>query len=221
MTKREHGESEVPQISSRRELSVLPQVLGRLGGAMTLLALCACSAGSPDRAVESGPPATATRRESPAEVAGGAALRVTLYGIGSVRAGMSVAEASAALGSPLELPTGAGSAESCSYLRWPGGPDGVLIMAEHLTIARVDVRSGTMATEEGARFGDTTERIDRLYPGRVTASPHKYTDGQYLTIAPASPEDAAFRLVFETAAGRVTRYRSGRLPQVQYVEGCS
>ena len=189
---------------------------------MTLLALCACSAGSPDRSPAEGrPPATASPPESPAESAGGAALRVTLYGIGSVRAGMSVAEASSALGSTLELPTGAGAAESCSYLRWPGGPDGVLIMAEHLTIARVDVRSGTMATEEGARIGDTAERIRLLYPGRVTASAHKYTDGQYLTIAPASPEDDAFRLVFETEAGRVTQYRSGRVPQVQYVEGCS
>jgi hypothetical protein len=133
---------------------------------------------------------------------------------------MSVAEASAALGVALTLPEGVDTS-ACNYLRWPGAPDGVLVMVEHLTIARVDVRSATIATEEGARIGDSLERIQRLYAGRVTASRHKYTDGQYLTVAPASPADAAFRLVFETEAGRVTRYRSGRLPQVQYVEGCS
>ncbi len=124
------------------------------------------------------------------------------------------------LGVALSVPDGVDAA-ACSYLRWPGGPDGVSVMIEDLSIARVDVRSGTTATEEGAKIGDSEERIRRLYDGRVTASPHKYTDGHYLTVIPASPADRAFRLVFETQAGRVTRYRSGRLPQVQYVEGCS
>jgi hypothetical protein len=149
-----------------------------------------------------------------------AALRVTLYGIGPLRAGMSIAEASSALGVPLGLPDDVDAA-ACSYLRWPGGPEGVSVMVEHLSVARVDVRSGTVATEAGARIGDSDERIRRLYAGRVTASPHKYTEGQYLTVTPASPADSAFRLIFETEAGRVTRYRSGRLPQVEYVEGCS
>ena len=133
---------------------------------------------------------------------------------------MSIAEASSALGAPLGLPEGVDAA-ACSYLRWPGGPDGVSVMVEHLSIARVDVRSGSMATEAGARIGDPDERIRRLYAGRVTASPHKYTEGQYLIVTPASPADSAFRLIFETEAGRVTRYRSGKLPQVEYVEGCS
>jgi hypothetical protein len=94
-------------------------------------------------------------------------------------------------------------------------------MAENGSIARVDVRSGTMPTEEGARIGDPDEQVRRVYEGRVTASPHKYTEGQYLTVTPASAADSAFRLVFETENGRVTRYRSGKLPQVLYVEGCS
>ncbi len=133
---------------------------------------------------------------------------------------MSVAEASAALGATLELPEGA-DATRCDYLRWPGGPTSVLVMVEQLRIARVDVRSGTVATEEGAQIGDPADRIRDLYPGRVTASPHKYTAGEYLTVVPALPVDREFRLVFETEDGRVTRYRSGKLPQVQYVEGCS
>ena len=145
---------------------------------------------------------------------------MTLYGIGPVRAGMSVAEASAALGATLELPPGA-DATACDYLRWPGGPTGVSVMVEQLRIARVDVRSGTVATEEGAKIGDSTDRIRDLYAGRVTVSPHKYTAGQYLTVVPASPADRGFRLVFETEDGRVTRYRSGRLPQWSTVEGCS
>ena len=37
-----------------------------------------------------------------------------------------------------------------------------------------------------------------VYAGRVTASPHKYTAGEYLTVVPAQPADREFRLVFET-----------------------
>ena len=94
-------------------------------------------------------------------------------------------------------------------------------MVEQLRIARVDVRSGTVTTGEGAKIGDSADRLRDLYPGQVTASPHKYTAGQYLTIVPPSPADSEFRLVFETENGRVTQYRSGRLPSVEYVEGCS
>jgi hypothetical protein len=149
-------------------------------------------------------------------------LLVTLYGIGPVRAGMSVAEASSALGVMLGFPKGVATA-SCTYLSWPGGPDGVSLMVEDFRIARVDVRSGATTTVEAARIGDSADRIRQLYMGRVTSSPHKYTEGQYLTVAPpaGAPSDTDFRLIFEIEDGRVTRYRSGKVPQVGYVEGCS
>ena len=37
------------------------------------------------------------------------------------------------------------------------------------------------------------------------------------------PSDPAlpYRLVFETDGERVTRYRAGRLPEVEWVEGCA
>lgn len=63
-------------------------------------------------------------------------------------------------------------------------------MVENHSIARVDVRSGTIATLEGARIGDSADQIRRLYGSRVTASPHKYTEGQYLTVIPASSSEA-------------------------------
>ena len=101
---------------------------------------------------------------------GGDELRVTLYGIGPVRAGMSVAEASAALGGALELPEGI-DPTTCDYLRWPGGPAGVSVMVEQLRIARVDVRSGTMATEEGAQLGDSADRIQGFVRGTGDGQP--------------------------------------------------
>ena len=92
-------------------------------------------------------------------------------------------------------------------------------MVDEGRIARVEIDSAGIATAAGARVGDTEERIRSLYPGRVTVTPHKYEDGHYLTVNAA--DDSSFAIVFETSKGRVTRYRAGRRPAVELVEGCS
>ena len=140
--------------------------------------------------------------------------RVTARGLGPVRVGMTVAEASGVLGMPL---TGADAAGECIFVRPSRDLAGVMFMVANGTIARVDVSAGDVATAEGVRVGDSSESVRELYAGRVTASPHKYTDGEYLTIAP----DAQHRIVFEIDRQQVTRYRGGRLPEVEWVEGCS
>jgi hypothetical protein len=89
-------------------------------------------------------------------------------------------------------------------------------------IARLDVRQqGTVKTAEGAGIGDTEERIHALYPGRVEVQPHKYVDGHYLIVTPEAPADSQYRMIFETDGRRVTSYRTGRLPEVRWIEGCS
>jgi hypothetical protein len=88
-------------------------------------------------------------------------------------------------------------------------------------IARVEVTDSTVATAAGARVGDSEARINQLYAGRVQTGPHKYTNGHYLTVRRGTGADSAYRLVFETDGRRVTRYRGGRMPEVEWVEGCS
>lgn len=88
---------------------------------------------------------------------------------------------------------------------------------------------GHAATGKAARrndgrrsaIGDSEERIKSLYPNRVAVSPHKYTDGHYLTVTPAEKADSAYRIIFETDGKKVVHYRAGVRPQVEYVEGCS
>ena len=92
-------------------------------------------------------------------------------------------------------------------------------MVEKGTVSRVDITQGTVATTKGARIGDSEDRIKSLYPGQVKVMPHKYTDGHYLVVTPAGGGEN--RIVFETDGEKVLRYRSGREPAVEYVEGCS
>ena len=95
-------------------------------------------------------------------------------------------------------------------------------MVERGAITRVNINdSSAIATTTGAKIGDTEERIELLYPGQVEVQPHKYTDGHYLVVTPVDPEERDYRIVFETVGKNVVRYRAGRVPSVQYVEGCS
>ena len=193
-----------------------------------VLAAAACTsdsdrtAASDSAAPDSAAPSTATADTAGSSAAprdSAAGRQVTEYGIGPVRAGMTVAEASSALNGALTIPAGADTA-NCTYGDWRGAP-GVRFMIEQGRIARVDIDSAGTATDVGARVGDSDERVQTLYKGRVTVTPHKYVStGRYLTVKPEPPADTSFRIVFETDSGRVVRYRSGRLPAVAYVERC-
>jgi hypothetical protein len=88
-------------------------------------------------------------------------------------------------------------------------------------VARVDVDSAGVQSDAGVSVGDSASRVSAAYAGRVTAMPHKYVQGgQYLTVRSASPADSALRIVFESEAGRITRFRSGKVPEVEFVERC-
>jgi hypothetical protein len=135
-------------------------------------------------------------------------------GIGPVDAGMTLAEAGQALNASLETPASA----ECGYVHTSALPEGAAIMVVNDTIVRIDVQTNAIATDRGARIGDTEEHIRSLYGDGLVTQPHKYTDGHYLIVTPA---DTMLRLVFETDADTVTHIRSGRMPQVLWVEGCS
>jgi hypothetical protein len=162
-------------------------------------------------------PRPSTPASTPDEPAG--KWDVTATGIGQIRAGMSLDEANVVLGNSLVIPA---KLEECDYVRVKNAPAGLLLMVEKGKISRVDVTDGTsIATTAGARINDPEERIKSLYPGQVTVQPHKYTDGHYLVVTPKDPAQKDYRIVFETDGQKVTRFRSGRVPSVEYVEGCS
>lgn len=146
-------------------------------------------------------------------------LVVTEHGMGALRAGMTVAEAASAIPG-FKVPVRR-NRNACMYAANDGLPNGVRVMVDQGRVARVEIIEGSIRTAKGARIGDTEERIKRLYPNQVTVSPHKYTDGHYLTVVPAASADSAYRIIFETDGNKVLRYRAGTRPQVEYVEGCS
>ena len=89
-------------------------------------------------------------------------------------------------------------------------PEGDYVLEAHL-VYRAD---------QGGKVGMREAELQKLYNNALQASPHKYTDGKYLSIAASGV--APTKLVFETdAQGVVTEWRVGLVPEVDYVEGCS
>jgi len=119
----------------------------------------------------------------------------------------------------LKLPATRGS-EGCSYLAGTAGTRlHANVMLSNDTVVRFDILGRDMPTAEGARVGDTEDRIRQLYAGRTAEQPHKYLPGgHYLVVTPAG--ESVERIVFETDGKVVTKYRAGRRPEVENVEGC-
>ncbi|MBD2520564.1 hypothetical protein H6G93_37630 [Nostoc sp. FACHB-973] len=141
-------------------------------------------------------------------------------GIGEVRVGMTVSQARKAAGTQL---IGDPPNKYCYYVKPEWEPKNVGFMVTEGRISRVDVwRDSKITTLKGAKIGDTEARIKSLYPGQIKVTPHNYVPGgHYLTFVPKDQYDQNYRVVFETDGKRVTQFRSGKLPEVEYVEGCS
>lgn len=181
---------------------------------------CAVDTTKNDRPVRADSALIARAKPAPSDTAQSpASWKFSLAGIGPLRAGMSLEEVQN-LVSGLSAETSVAS-EECTYARSSSLPAGAVLMFVNGALARVDVLSGRLRTDAGGGIGDSEDQIKLLYGNSVATSPHKYTDGHYLTVSPATVTDSAFRLVFETDGSKVIRYRAGRLPEVEWVEGCA
>ncbi|MEH1927794.1 hypothetical protein [Nostoc sp.] len=146
--------------------------------------------------------------------------KLSINGIGQVRVGMTVSQARKAAGTQL---IGDSANNSCYYVKPQNEPKNLLFMVTKGRISRVDVRQNTQITTlKGAKIGDTEAQIKSLYPGQIKVTPHKYVQGgHYLTFIPKDRANQNYRVVFETDGKRVTQFRSGKLPEVEFVESCS
>lgn len=175
----------------------------------------------------SAPPATASSPPTTAGPVLTASSAVAINGIGPVREGMTVADAAEAAGVELVAVAGADPTNTvCTYVRPAPGSgleNDLAFMVSEGTIARVDVTGSRVATVSGIKVGSTEAEVLSTYPDQIAVTAHKYTGptGHYLTFVPQDPVDGGYRVVFETDGQVVTEYRAGRLPEVEYVEGCS
>ncbi|WP_429001904.1 lectin [Xanthomonas campestris] len=172
-----------------------------------------------DRPTGAVPPATAPAGTFPPHLRQQPTTLARMDGYGDLRLGMDAAQARAAWGGGLR---GEPASDGGCYLLRPQWADdarrfGFMFDGGHL------VRYQTNAPKEvapgGGKVGMTLDQLRALYPDGLQAQPHKYVPGaQTLRHADAATQSA---LVFETdAGGKVSSWRVGQAPQVDYVEGC-
>jgi len=196
--------------------------------AVAVLALCACNgdrtAGGDQAAsatsapaIESPAAATAPPPVAPAAVV---TTPARFDGYAGLRFGMTAAEARRAWDGTLKpVPD---DREACYYLTPLSArvPADFALMIENDRFVRYDIGTADQTAPGGGKVGMDVARIEQLYAGRVEQRPHKYVEGgQYLRIRDPAGDGV---LVFETdAGGKVTRWRAGLAPQVDYIEGCA
>jgi hypothetical protein len=145
-------------------------------------------------------------------------------GFESVQIGMSVDAAETSLGSSLD-PRANADPEGCVQgVRVDGKDPEILYMIEGGKIVRIDVvRAGPegakpFTSEFGIGVGSTEAELERAYGAKAVQEPHPYTydEGGHLYIV----ESGNNALIFETFGGKVTTFRGGAHPQVDYKESC-
>jgi len=151
---------------------------------------------------------------------------LTVVGLGAVRLGMSVVEAQQALGAQLS-PMMPGEDAACWMTRRADGraPE-VFYMVENDKITRIDIDHGASAgtpsdvkTDAGIGIGAAEADVLAAYGKSTKVAPNKYdAQGRDLTVESSGGKSA---LLFQTSGGKVTTFRTGLHPSVDYVEGCS
>ena len=146
-------------------------------------------------------------------------LALSEEGLGQIQIGMTLTEA-VNMGLVNERPDMKSACDFVFPAVGAGIPFGVNVMVVKGKIARIDVDTGTVTTEDGAKIGDTEDRIKSIYGDELTIEPHKYIEGGHYLTVKGDSASAGKAIVFETDGKRVTMFRAGRIPEVEWVEGC-
>ena len=141
-------------------------------------------------------------------------------GLGQIQVGMMLGDA-VNMGLLNENPNMKSNCDFVFPAVGAGIPEGVSVMVVKGKVARIDVDTGSVTTEDGAKIGDTEDRVKTIYDGDLQVEPHKYIEGGHYMTVMGDSASAGKAIVFETDGKRVTMFRAGRLPEVRWVEGCN
>ncbi len=165
------------------------------------------------------PPAPIDESGTPA----GTASVTGFHGFGPARFGDDEESVRIAWGRPMAFDRVASADAPCAYLLPDPKPsDGLAVafMFEGGKFVRYDVKGDQYQAPGSGMIGNGVDALKSLYDGRYTEQPHKYIEGGKDFIV-SGPDGSDSRLIFEIGAdGKVSSWRVGVPPQVDYVEGC-
>ncbi len=89
-------------------------------------------------------------------------------------------------------------------------------------IATVEIETNKIVTVHGVKIDDSESLIKSVYPGQIQTSRLANSEkGKSWIVQPSSFAEKDLRLVFVSTNGKtVTRMIAGKVPEVNYIEGC-
>ena len=194
-----------------------------VASAFSMLALAACNRHPSGEAAPSAPPpaASATPAAAASVATAPATRTATFKGYGEARFGMNSKELREAWKAPLAGQAPANPGDCYQLATDPAAPRSLSLMIEGDKLVRYDVNNDAEVAPGGGKRGMDIDQIRKLYAGRIREQPDKYVPGA-VDLRVSADDDSGSALVFQTdAAGKVTSWRVGQPPAVDYVEGCS
>jgi len=85
--------------------------------------------------------------------------------------------------------------------------------------SKIEINDPRVQTISGAKVGDTEKRVQSIYKQQLQVTT-SVDHGNLLTFVPQSQRDKNLRLHFRTDGTHVYRIVIGKLPEVDYEEGC-
>jgi len=96
-------------------------------------------------------------------------------------------------------------------------------MVSNGEIVRVELTNPNIRTLSGYGVGSTADELQAAFPERIETVPHPLIDGGlYIVFVPVDDADADKRVIWEAdPEGIVINMRAGRVPFVDFSEGCA
>src|SRR6266481_6301291 len=151
-------------------------ILGSFAVIMLLLTLASACNRDNDKAVKGRTGPNGAAHDSVSDLA------LTEDGLGQIQIGMNLTDA-VNMGLLNENPTMNSQCDFVFPAVGAGIPDGVSVMIVKGKIARIDVDTGAVTTDDGAKIGDSEDRIKSIYGDDLKVESHKYNPGwHYMTV---------------------------------------
>ena len=180
---------------------------------MLLVALVAACNKGEERAVKGPNPPNGAGHDTLSD------LTLNEDGLGQIQIGMNLDDA-VSMGLLNENPNMNTKCDFVFPAVGAGIPDGVSVMVVKGKVARIDVDTGAVTTDDGAKIGDSEDKLKSIYGDELQVEPHKYNPGWHYMTVMGDSASAGKAIVFETDGKKVNMFRAGRLPEVKWVEGC-
>lgn len=142
---------------------------------------------------------------------------ISFKGYQKIEIGKSIQTIAKATGFKFKKDSEAKEDFECTYAATPSLP-GMYLMLVKGVVVRIDVDKGDYTTPEGAKLGDSEKTIKKLYPKAEIEGQKYVPEGHYITVRSSDKRHA---LLFETDGKKVTAFRVGRMPEIEWVEGCN